>query len=205
METEGKRILVIDDEESLRSVIGAILAAEGYEVLEASNGEEGLIAARTQLPDLIICDIRMPVLGGFETLERLRGDPVTAAIPFIFLTGHLDRQHMRDGMDLGADDYITKPVSAEELIHAVRTRFQKSMLLQRQTEEKLQELRSSISLALPHELRTPLNGIIGFAEIIASDASSLPAAQVAEMAGMIHSSAKRLHRVLENFLIYAQL
>ena len=205
MDPTNKRILIADDEDDLREMIVEILVAEGYEVLEASNGEEAVSIARRSHPALILCDIQMPVLSGFETLERLRKDPGTAAIPFVFLTGQSDRQHMRVGMELGADDYITKPVSADELLNAVQTRFDKVALVQNQTEEKLRELRASISMALPHELRTPLNAILGFAEIIGTDATSLPPDQVSEMAGMIHTSAKRLHRVLENFLLYAQV
>jgi two-component system sensor histidine kinase/response regulator len=205
VEPSDKRILIADDEDGLRTMIAEILTAQGYEVLEASNGEEAVSIAQRAHPSLIICDIQMPVLSGFETLERLRKDPGTASIPFVFLTGQADRQQMRVGMELGADDYITKPVSAGELLSAVRTRLEKLALLQSQTDEKLRELRASISLALPHELRTPLNAILGFAEIIGSDASSLPTEQISEMAGMIHASAKRLHRVLENFLLYAQV
>jgi signal transduction histidine kinase len=112
---------------------------------------------------------------------------------------------MRRGMELGADDYLTKPFTHKELLAAVNTRLEKQAELQRQSEKKLDELRGNITLALPHELRTPLNGILGLAALMMEDYATLPPEEVLESARYIHESALRLHRLIENFLVYSQI
>jgi signal transduction histidine kinase len=112
---------------------------------------------------------------------------------------------MRHGMELGADDYLPKPFTIDALYAAVEARLKKAQLLRQEAEKKLSDLRDNISLMLPHELRTPLNGILAYGEILRSDAASLPAAEVAEMGQVIYDSGKRLERLIENFLIYAQI
>ncbi|MBM4162521.1 MAG: hybrid sensor histidine kinase/response regulator [Ignavibacteria bacterium] len=198
-------ILVIDDEQSLRDLIFTALQSEGFEVLQAKDGLSGVEVARKALPDLIMCDILMPTLDGYETLKILREDPVTATIPFIFLTGHAEQGAMRHGMDLGADDFLTKPFSIPELLNAVRARLEKQRLYRQQTERKLDELRVSLSLSLPHEIRTPLSGIVGFAEVLRDDSGTLKPSEISEMADMILKSASRLGHLVENVLTYAQL
>jgi signal transduction histidine kinase len=129
----------------------------------------------------------------------------TATIPFIFLTGVTDKLNMRRGMELGADDYLTKPFTHKELLAAVNTRLEKQAEIRRQSEQKLDELRGNITLALPHELRTPLNGIMGLAQLMMEDYATLPPEEVLESARYIHQSAMRLHRLIENFLVYSQV
>lgn len=120
-----KRILIIDDDAALREIIAQVLHDHHFESLEADCGESGIEIARTKIPDLIVCDIVMPGMDGYQTLEVLKQNPATAAIPFIFLTGKGDRVHMRQGMDKGADDYLPKPVTSSELIAAINTRLEK--------------------------------------------------------------------------------
>jgi K+-sensing histidine kinase KdpD len=108
-------------------------------------------------------------------------------------------------MSLGADDFLTKPFSGSDLLSAVEARLAKHSELMDKAEQKLSELRSSISLALPHEIRTPLAGILGFAEIIGDESNSLSAPEMAEFGKMIHKAGQRLQRLLENFMIYAQI
>jgi two-component system sensor histidine kinase/response regulator len=200
-----KRILVIDDEEWLRDMVQMALRQKGYDVMQAENGNVGVDVARTELPDLILCDVNMEKMDGYQTLSSLRAEMSTASIPFILMTGLADNAGMRHGMELGADDYLPKPFSIEGLYAAVEARLKKSQAVRREAEKKLADLRDNISLMLPHELRTPLNGILAYAEILASDAAGLPASEVAEMGQVIHDSGKRLERLVENFLIYAQL
>lgn len=118
-----KRILVIDDDNRLRSQCVELLRLEGYEVFEARNGREGVERARVETPDLVICDITMPEMNGHRVLETLRGETRTAHLPFVFLTGWSERDDIRTGMNLGADDYLVKPVVAAELYAAVRARL----------------------------------------------------------------------------------
>lgn len=121
--TAVKRILVIEDEAQLRKQFAALLTLEGFAVTEARHGREGVDLARRDRPDLIVCDITMPGMNGHRVLETLRAEPVTAHLPFIFLTGWGERDDVRTGMNLGADDYLVKPVEPADLIAAVQARL----------------------------------------------------------------------------------
>lgn len=200
-----KRILVIEDAHSLRRDILEMLSYEGYEVAGAEDGLVGVQRARELLPDLIICDIMMPNLDGYGVLETLRQDPTTAAIPFIFLTARTDRMDVRQGMELGADDYLPKPFTANELLKSVSTRIDKHEQVKEIASIQLEDLRNNIILALPHELRTPLNVILGFSDLLMSDYNVMEPNRVGEMAQLINSAAVRLYRLIENFLIYANI
>jgi two-component system, sensor histidine kinase and response regulator len=200
-----KRILVIDDEPWLREMVRLALVEKGFDVIEAENGALGIEKARKELPDLILCDVNMEQVDGYLTLSALRNEPTTSAIPFILMTGMADNAGMRHGMELGADDYLPKPFRIEELYAAVEARLRKAEALRHEAEKKLSDLRASISMMLPHELRTPLNGILAYGEMLAADAATLPAKEIAEMGQVIHDSGKRLERLIENFLIYAQI
>jgi two-component system, sensor histidine kinase and response regulator len=200
-----KRILVIDDEEWLREMVHMALAQKGFDVIEAENGAVGIDKARKELPDLILCDVNMEKVDGYLTLSSLRNEPTTAAIPFILMTGLADNAGMRHGMELGADDYLPKPFTIEGLYAAVDARLKKAHALREDAEKKLADLRDNLSMMLPHELRTPLNGILAYGEILAAEAATLSAREVAEMGRVVHDSGKRLERLIENFLIYAQI
>jgi len=199
------RILVIEDEEPMRANIADMLEIDGMEVISAKNGREGVQSARDHLPDLIICDIMMPELDGYGVLAELRQSTATATIPLIFLTARADRLDVRQGMDLGADDYLTKPFTHAELLKAVSTRLAKQAAVAQKIQARLDELRGSIVLALPHEMRTPLTSIIGFSEVLVEDCASLPPQEIQEMAQMISDAAKRLHGLILSFLLYAEL
>lgn len=204
--TSGMRkILVIDDEEWLREMINLALRQNGFEVIEAENGEKGIESAKRELPDLILCDVNMDKIDGYRTLSALRAEPATASIPFILMTGLADQAGMRHGMELGADDYLPKPFTIEALYAAVDIRLKKVNVVRQEAEKKLADLRENISMMLPHELRTPLNGILAYGEILTSDAESLQPQEISEMGQVIYQSGKRLEHLVENFLIFAQL
>ena len=200
-----KKVLVIDDTPEIRMIITESLKLYGFNTLAAEDGRTGIAVAKEECPDLIICDINMPNLDGFGTLTALRENETTATIPFIFLSGASEKLDVRRGMELGADDYLTKPFSHKELMAAVNTRLEKQAELRRHSEKKLDELRGNITLALPHELRTPLNGIMGLAGLMIEDYATLPPEEILESARYIHESALRLHRLIENFLVFSQL
>ena len=200
-----KSILIIDDDDAVRGVIRELLKVRGFEVLEASGGRQGLDSARTRHPDLIICDVIMPEFDGYATVAAMRGDPGTADIPIILLTGQTGQTAMRQGMSLGADDFLTKPFKPEELYAAIQTRLDRAQTMAEQTSQKLADLRGRITHVLPHELRTPLQSILGFADILAEEYNTLPREEIGETARMILGAAKRLNRLTENFLVYAQI
>lgn len=199
------KVLVIDDEPAIREVISITLRKHGYEVLSASNGAEGLELARKQLPNLILCDVRMEVVDGYEVLAAIRNNPSTTSIPFILITAQAGATGMRQGMELGADDYLLKPFSQNELLAAVEARLHKHAAMLQQAETKLELLRQHLSTALPHELRTPLNGILGYADILRKQSADLEPNEVSQMAERIYRNGKRLDRLIENFLVYAQI
>lgn len=121
-----KKILVIEDEPEMRRNLVTILRMEKFEPLAAENGRVGVELARREKPDLILCDVMMPEMDGHAVLQALRDDPETTAIPFIFLTAKGERDDLRAGMNLGADDYLTKPVSKRELLRAIAARLQRA-------------------------------------------------------------------------------
>jgi CheY-like chemotaxis protein len=115
------KILVIEDEQTVRENILELLDAEGFEAIAAENGRIGLNLAQQHLPDLILCDIRMPELDGYGVLSALRSEPETAEIPFMFLTAKAAKTDLNLGMELGANAYITKPFTLVELLTAIET------------------------------------------------------------------------------------
>ena len=118
-----KKILVIEDHATMRRYVVTILEMEGYTALAAANGREGLALVASEHPDLILCDVMMPELDGHGVLHALRADPVTASVPFIFLTAKGEKNDQRTGMNLGADDYLTKPISRDDLVATLDARF----------------------------------------------------------------------------------
>src|SRR5262249_20872347 len=124
-----RRLLVIDDHEDIRENIAEILSLAGYEALTAENGKRGVEKALKELPELVICDIMMPELDGYGVLHLLRKNEATENIPFIFLTARTERVDFRKGMEMGADDYITKPFDDIELLNAIEIRLKKYDLL----------------------------------------------------------------------------
>lgn len=199
------KILVIEDEESIRENILELLEAENFEGIGATDGKVGIKLAIAQIPDLILCDMMMPEIDGHGVLKALRSDPITATIPFIFLTAKADKSDIRTGMEMGADDYITKPCTPQELLKAIAIRLEKQKTISKQSQKTLDELRINISMSLPHELRTPLNAILGFSELILSEYQVFEDSDILEMIGQINTSGHRLYRLIQNFLLYAEL
>ena len=116
-------VLVIEDDPVIRGNILELLEAEGYEGIEAGDGKAGIAAALARKPDVIICDITMPVMDGLQVLRQVRDYPETAAVPFVFLTARAEREDVREGMALGADDYLTKPFTRHELLECIQSRL----------------------------------------------------------------------------------
>jgi DNA-binding response OmpR family regulator len=151
-----KKVLLIEDDTVLRENTAEILELSNYEVLTASNGQIGLDMVKKHKPDIVVCDIMMPVLDGYGVLEGLSKQDETKFIPFIFLSAKTERRDVRKGMDLGADDYITKPFSEDEIISAIESRIAKASIL-KDERESFENAPSNIE----DELRT-LNDLKNF-------------------------------------------
>jgi DNA-binding response OmpR family regulator/DNA-binding CsgD family transcriptional regulator len=143
-----QKVLIVEDETSLREEIAGILRFENFAVIEASNGKEGIKLAMDQNPDLILCDILMPGMDGFELFECLNKKENTTKIPFIFITALDDRKNTRKGMNLGADDYLTKPFTRAELMNTINSRIQKSIAQKNFINEKIQNIENQLSSEL---------------------------------------------------------
>ncbi|MFW5691732.1 MAG: hybrid sensor histidine kinase/response regulator [Chloroflexota bacterium] len=199
------RILVIEDDLQILDNIAETLEIEAFDVFTASTGEDGIQAAIDHQPDLILCDIMMPGLSGYDVLRELQAHAHTRTIPFIFLTALGSRSAIRQGMQLGADDYITKPFTPMELISGINARLNRVSTRDTDHRQELETLRNSIIFALPHEFRTPLNGILGCADWLSSEAEHLDRSTLRRMGGVIIQSANRLNKLVESYLLYAQI
>jgi DNA-binding response OmpR family regulator len=140
-----KRILIIEDEPEMLRNLTTILRLEKFRPLSAENGRLGVDLAKTQKPDLILCDVAMPGLDGYGVIAALRADTETVSIPFIFLTANAEKLDVRAGMNLGADDYITKPVAKADLLAAIRSR------LERAVQQAMPRLKANFHSAVPLE------------------------------------------------------
>lgn len=164
-----KKILVIEDEIRTRNLFLNCLKTEGFNTIGAENGLVGVQKAQFELPDLVICDINMPILDGYGVLNTLRQDPVTAIIPFIFLTAKDTKTELRQGMRLGADDYLTKPLTVEELLGAIAVRLEKQTALKQWYATECKELQPTETILLPNQSIFPdcfpqLNQVFQFIE-----------------------------------------
>jgi two-component system sensor histidine kinase/response regulator len=148
----------------------------------------------------------MPGISGLKVLEKLRQEPETVNVPFIFLTGGNSHDNFRTGMNLGADDFLTKPVEPKLLLQVIDTRLKKYAAFKEKSESKVVELRESLTRILPHELNTALNGILGFSDyLLEFYDENMEKEEVIDIARAINVSGKRLQKITENFLLYSSL
>ncbi|MGE5479766.1 MAG: response regulator [Chloroflexota bacterium] len=200
-----KTILVIEDEHDIRRDLVRTLELSDYDTLDAADGAAGLELAIKHKPDLIISDIMMPEIDGFQVLKELQSIPDTASIPFLILTAKSGHTDMREGMKLGADDYITKPYDINDLLDAIESRLRKKEKNESAFNIRMEDLRASLQRTLPHEIRTPLNIVLGLSEFLLKNYDSVSQHDALEMLTNINDAGKRLHRLFENYLFYANL
>lgn len=188
-------ILVIEDQPVMRHKTATILQMEGYEVLTAAHGAEGIRVAHEELPDLILCDIMMPECDGYSVLQAVRANRATAMTPFVFLTAKGEKVDVRAGMNLGADDYLVKPTPRVELLEAIHARFDR----QRLNEEKLKEQLAKVSFQPDFSSVKPLVEQLGLtdreAETLLWVAQGKSNADVASILG---NSEKTVKKVMGN-------
>jgi len=199
------KILIIEDHKDVRNNIAEILEGENFHVYLAENGEIGVETARKTQPDLILCDIMMPGMSGYEVLKHLRKHALTSSIPFIFLTAKNTREDQRLGMQLGADDFISKPFTIEELLSAVTTRINRLSAIRHKGEEKLHDLTEQLGLPIARNIREPLRAIISFSEMIMAEYPQMEKSEISEFVALIHKSGKKLESLVAKTVLYYQL
>lgn len=200
-----KRIIVIEDETALLKNIVDMLELSGFEVASAEDGQTGLELVMQQPPDLVICDIAMPGMDGYEVLLEIRSNPATVTTPFIFLTARADRPFMRHGMELGADDYLTKPFTLSELLSAIETRLEHHQSIVDASTKDLHQAKRTLIQLVSHELRTPLVSITAVSDIVSRQISHLSTGQLQELLDTLDRGTQRLTRLVEQIVLIVQI
>lgn len=200
-----KKILVIEDDKFVTKQIIYTLKTQNYVLENARNGAEGINKAKSFKPDLIICDIMMPQMNGFEVLEKLKEAVDTRQIPFIFVTSISDKEHIKNALKMGAEDFITKPFTAAELIESVRERFKNQEIIEKEVQKKFDKLRRNIIYAMPHEFQTPVTTIYGFSELLYEGAENMDRKKIKEVAEAIMNSADRLINLIHKYIDYSRI
>ncbi len=197
------KILIVEDEAAIRDNLARILRLEGFEPIEATNGRIGLERARREAPALILSDVMMPELDGYGLLEALRADPLTAAIPFIFLTARTDRMDRRRGMNLGADDYLGKPFSRDELLDAVNARIKRMQTLER-TGPPVAAAPIAPFFVKGYRMVRRLGGGMSEVYLVVRERDGLEVA-LKLLDTRIHQDASLLHRFIQEYALLEQI
>lgn len=197
-------MLVVEDDVEYRGFLTEALEARGYDVRQATDGAEAYSIALQYSPKVIVADVVMPRVNGFNLLEKLRENSRTQRIPVILISGMSDRDFIRKGMNLGADDYLTKPFGIDELCQTIEMRLQRleSLTVVRDASEdgRLHNL--------PHFLRNPLNAILGIANLLrerAEESDSCPTNEILDDLKTIEDSGHRLLEIVERLLFFEEL
>lgn len=207
-ESGGGTVLVVDDEPKNVMLLQDLLEARGYTVLSASDGEKGLELARARVPDVVLLDVMMPRLNGFDVCRKLKAEQKTAMIPVLLVTSLDARQDRLAGIDAGANDFITKPIDSGDLVLRVRNAVATKRLHDRVTNQlqRLQELeaaRDTLTHMVVHDLRSPLTGLRGYLELLGAVANGN--AEVAEYASEADAIARRLTEMISQVLDMSRL
>jgi signal transduction histidine kinase len=212
------KILIIEDEAPLREEIVDWLTFEGYESVGAENGEIGIACALRDLPDLILCDVTMPYLDGYSVLLGVRANPATAATAFVFMTARATHEDIRKGMISGADDYITKPFTREELLQTIQARLDKKSALSEEHERKVEQIQQALAeeqersllkaqlvAMYSHDFRNPLTAIQSSSSLLSEYWDRLTETRRKTLFGQIESSVQVLQQMVDDMLTVAQM
>jgi two-component system sensor histidine kinase/response regulator len=198
-------ILVVEDDPNMVEIITFLLEDEGYQVLQATGAEVALSLLEQHKVDLIISDVMMPGMSGFDFYERLHVHPEWSQIPFIFLTAKSQRADVRRGMGLGADDYLTKPFEPEELLSAITVRLQRAAAARSVIDRASADLQEMIIRTLTHEFRTPLALVVGYTDLLESSGQEMGEDDFQTILQGLHSGSERLMVLVEDFLLLSRL
>lgn len=190
-------ILVVDDVSKNLQVVGTLLRKEGYRIVPATSGAQALERVRAETPDLILLDLMMPDMDGLEVCRRLKADALTQPVPVIFLTASNEMEHLVQGFEVGAVDYITKPFNPPELLARVQTHLELKHARQRLRE--MNEEKNEFMGIAAHDLRSPLNAIQGYSEMFLEE-SDLGRQEQEDLVRRIRDGARRMAEMVQNLL-----
>ena len=199
----AQRILVVEDDVAMAGGICDVLELAGYEVRVAHHGHQALDEIGKCPPDLIVSDIMMPEMDGYELFKKVRSNPDWILIPFIFLTAKGQKSDIRLGKTMGAEDYLVKPFDWEDLLVATRSRLERAQALQQASQSELNALKNRILNTLSHEFRTPLTYITGYTDLLQEP--DLTPEQLSQFLKRLQSGSTRLSRLVEDFLFLVSL
>jgi len=199
-------LLIIEDDRDLRELICELFELQGYRVSTACNGKKGVAKALQDRPDLIICDVMMPEMDGYATVQSVRSQSSLAHIPFIFLTARGTRQDFRKGMNLGADDFVAKPFDNQDLIRVVEIRLARLKEFQSEPAQQVAQLRGQLEEQMArlqavaqlnsHELRGPLVRMIGVIRLLLDGVEQPGGLSITELLTLLHQSAQEMDTII---------
>jgi signal transduction histidine kinase len=190
------RILIVEDDTAVREVLSEVLGLNGFEVVTATQGAEALGAIADRQPDLVLSDVAMPVMDGFALVRALRERPETRTLPVILLTALSEREQVRRGMDLGADDYLTKPFTSDELLRSIGARLDKKALI-----DELDAFAHTVA----HGLKNALTPVLHGAERLAGRTGSLAECERDEVSRQVLAHARRIRSVIDELMFLTTL
>jgi two-component system sensor histidine kinase/response regulator len=208
--TEHATILVVDDHKTNLQLLSSTLEKAGYNVRVATSGEQALRQTQLSLPDMILLDIMMPGMDGYETCQQLKSDPDTAAIPVIFMTALTDITDKVKGFEVGAVDYVTKPFEQGEVLARVRTHIALRRT-QQALAEKIKELEAytqeleTYDRTVAHDLKSPLGNVVGYASLLRESLDSFSREEIDDYLLQIQTGGQRLTGIIDDLLLLARV
>lgn len=198
------KILFVEDEALLANNLKKILEFEDFEVTTALDGVEAMQYAKKVKPDLVVSDIMMPEMDGYEFYNNFRNLGYDD-VPFIYLTAKADYTDIRCGMNLGADDYLVKPIKANDLIDAINARLKREKAICKNFEETIERLNKGFKLITNHEFNTPMNGLLGFVRLLKSKMREIEPEVMDDYVNYIEKSANRLNKLFEKLRLWDEI
>jgi len=203
-------ILLVDDTEANLRLLGPLLRAEGWAVAAATRGDQAMQLIARRVPDLLLLDIMMPEMDGFEVCRRLRAAPATRDLPILFITALNDEENIVRGFSEGAQDYIAKPFRQTELIARIRTHLALSQATRRAEKQaadltRLNADKDRFFSIIAHDLRSPLAGLLGLSETLSANLEEFNPAEIGDATNEMAQAARNLYQLLENLLEWSQL
>jgi two-component system, sensor histidine kinase and response regulator len=190
----SQRILVIEDDAAIRATLIDILELNGFGVIQAGNGRDGLALAMSERPDVIVTDVSMPGVSGFDVIRTMHADERTRSIPIIIISASVEPEKMRQGMDLGAEDFIVKPFTEDQVLHSIRARLEKKALL-----DELDAFAHTVA----HDLKNPIAVVSMRAQLLRSLWESADDAQLLQHIVELDKNTARLSNIVDELLLLA--